>query len=101
MHNRVLNELPRTNIYLEGWHTRFSTMFRQTHPSIWGFIGTLKLDISHNRMLIAQIIAGEALRPQKRIYCDVNARIATLVRGYNNGNIIPFLCGISYNLAAQ
>ena len=30
MHNRILNELPRTNNNLEGWHTRFSTMFRHT-----------------------------------------------------------------------
>ena len=101
MHNRVLNELPRTNNNLEGWHTRFSTMFRQTHPSIWEFIDTLKLDASHNRMLIAQMLAGAAPPPQKRVYRDVNARIATLVQGYNNGNIIPFLRGISYNLASQ
>ena len=101
MHNRVLNELPRTNNNLEGWHTRFSTMFRQTHPSIWEFIDTLKLDASHNRMLIAQMLAGAAPPPQKRVYRDVNACIATLVQGYNNGNIIPFLCGISYNLAVQ
>ena len=76
-------------------------MFRQTHPSIWEFIDTLKLDASHNRILIAQMLAGAALPPQKRIYHDVNACIATLVQGYNNGNIIPFLRGISYNLAAQ
>ena len=101
MHNRVLNELPRTDNNLEGWHIRFSTMFRQTHPSIWEFIDTLKLDASHNRMLIAQMLAGAAPPPQKRVYRDVNARIATLVQGYNNRNIIPFLRGISYNLAAQ
>ena len=76
-------------------------MFRQTHPSIWEFIDTLKLDASHNRMLIAQILAGAALPPQKKVYRDVNARIATLVQGCNNRNIIPFLRGIPYNLAAQ
>ena len=47
------------------------------------------------------MLGGAALPRQKRIYRDVNTRIATLVRGYNNGNIIPFLRGISYNLAAQ
>ena len=47
------------------------------------------------------MLAGAAPRPQKRVYRDVSARIATLVEGYNNENIIPFLCGISYNLAAQ
>ena len=81
MYNRVLNKLPRTNNNLEGWYTRFATMFRQTHPSIWEFIDTLKLDASHNRMLIAQMLAGAAPSPQKRAYCDVNARIATLVQG--------------------
>ena len=101
MHNRVLNELPRTNNNLEGWHTRFSTMFRQTHPSIWEFIDKLNLDASHNRMSMAQMLAGAPPPPQKRVYRDVNARIVTLVQGYNNGNIIPFLRGISYNLAEQ
>ena len=51
VHNRVLNA--RTNNNLEGWRTRFSTMFRQAHPSIWKFIDSLKLDASHNLMLIA------------------------------------------------
>ena len=67
MHNRILNELPRTNNNLEGWYTRFCTMFRQTHPSIWEFIGTLILDASHNRMLIVEMLAGAAPPPQKRL----------------------------------
>ena len=46
------------------------------------------------------MLAGPAPPPQKRVYCDVNAHIATHVQGYNNRNI-PFLRGISYNLAAQ
>ena len=61
MHNQVLNKLLRSNNSLEEWHTYFSTMFRQTHPSIWEFINTLKLDASHNQMLIAQMLAGAAL----------------------------------------
>ena len=45
--------------------------------------------------------SGAFLPPQERVYRDVNARIETLVPGYNNGNIIPFLRGISYNLSSQ
>ena len=41
-------------------------MFRQTHPSIWEFIDTLKLDASHNRMLIAQMLAGAAPATTKK-----------------------------------
>ena len=47
------------------------------------------------------MLAGPAPPPQKTVYRDANARILTLVQGYNKGNIIPFVCGISYNLAAQ
>ena len=58
MHNRVLNEFPGTNNNLEGWHTCFSTIIRQTHPSMLEFIDKLKLDTSYSRMLMAQILAG-------------------------------------------
>ena len=73
----------------------------QAHPSIWEFIDILKLDVSHNRMLMTQMLAGAPPPPQKRVYRNVNFRIETFVQGYNNGNIIPFLRGVSYNLAAQ
>ena len=52
-------------------------------------------------MLKGQMLAGAAPPPQRKVYRDANTCIATLVQGYNNGNIIPFLRGISYNLAAQ
>ena len=46
---------------------------------------------SHNRMLIAQMLAGAAPPPQKRVNHDVNAHVATLVHAYNNiRNIILF-----------
>ena len=100
-YNRFLNKIPRENNNLEEWHTPFSTMFRQTHPPIWKFISTLKLDKPYNRMLIAQMLAGSAPPSQKRVYRDVNARITTLVKRYNNGSIILLLRDISYDLAAQ
>ena len=74
----------------------------QTNTSInFGVYRHIKIDASDNRMLIAQMLAGAATPPQKKVYRDVKARIATLVQRYNNGNIIPFLSGISYNLAAR
>ena len=41
------------------------TMFRQTHPSIWEFIGMLKLHALYKRMLIAEILASAVLPPKK------------------------------------
>ena len=43
-----------------------------------------------NRMLIAQMLAGAAPPPQKRVCRDVKARIPTLAQEYNNRNIIHF-----------
>ena len=76
-------------------------MFRKIHPSIWEFINTVKLDASHNWMLIAHILAGAAPPPQKRVYRDVNTCIVTLVQEYNSGTITTFLRGVSYNLSAR
>ena len=90
MHNWVLNKLSQTNNNLGGWHTRFSDKFRRTHPPISEFTDILKLDALHNRMLTAQTLAGAALPQQKRVYRNVNDRIAAIVQGYNNENIILF-----------
>ena len=77
-------------------------MFRQTRPSIWEFIDISKLDASHSRLIIAHMLLGAAPPPhKKKIYRDVNARIATLLQRYNNGNTILSLCGISYHLLGQ
>ena len=46
MHNQVSHKLPQTNNNHEGWQLCFSIMFKQTHPSIWEFNGTLKVDAS-------------------------------------------------------
>ena len=50
-------------------------------------------------MLMAQMLAGAPPPTQKRIYRALNTRIQNLVQGYQIANLIPFLRGISYNLA--
>ena len=95
MHTRVQRNLPRTNNYLEGWHNRFSGMFKECHPSI----EILKQESSHNHLIMAQFIAGAPPPAQKRIYQEVSTRLRNLVDGYDIDNIIDFLRGVSYNLA--
>ena len=99
MHDRVRNGLPRTNNNLEEWHNSFSAHLNRPHPSIWSLIDVLKLDSSNSRIVLAQMLAGAATPPQKRVYRDVNQRTENLVQGYNLQNIIGYLRGISYNLA--
>ena len=97
---RVQQNLPRTNNYLEGWHNRLSGMLNSAHPSIWECIDVLKKDSALNHMLMAQMVAGAPPPLQKRVYRDVNTSIQALLQGYQLANVIAFLRGISYNLAA-
>ena len=93
------NDLPRTNNDLEGWHNRFSGAFQQRHAHVWKFFEGLQNDSALNHHSMAQLLAGAAAQPQRRIYSDITERIQTLVNGYANNNIIDFPRGISYNLA--
>ena len=48
---------------------------------------------------MAQIMAGAAVPPQRRIYQAINEHSQLLVNNYANNIIIDFLRGVSYNLA--
>ena len=88
VNTHILNNLPRTTNHLEGWHNRVSGMFNYDHPSIW----------EHGNMFLAQMTAG-APPPRKRIYRDVDTRLQRLVEGHQLPQVIPFLRGVSFNLA--
>ena len=96
---RVQNELPRTNNDLEGWHNRFADSFQQRHAHIWKFIERLQNNSTLNHHSMAQIMAGAAVPPQRRIYQAINEHSQLLVNNYANNIIIDFLRGVSYNLA--
>ena len=97
MNIRVLDQLPRTNNNLEGWHNRFSGSLGN-HPDIWKFINALKQDSVLNHHAMAQALIGAQGPAQRPIYRQINERINNLVENYRN-DVINFLRGISYNLA--
>ena len=86
---------------MQGSHSRSSTMLRQKHLSVLEFIKTLKLDPSRKLILVAKTLADTALPPPKWVEHNVNARMVTLIQGYNNENLVHFLSGNSYNTAGQ
>ena len=44
VHDRVQNDLPRTNNDVEGWHNRLNQHVGCHHATIWKLIGVLKED---------------------------------------------------------
>ena len=57
MNIRVLDQLPRTNNNLEGWHNRFSGSLGN-HADIWKFINALKQYSVLNHHAMAQALIG-------------------------------------------
>ena len=99
IHRRVVNDLPRTNNLLEGWHRHFNQCDTIAHPTIWKLIKALRRDATIQQVRVGHFIAGNRPPQQRRAYQDVNDRIKNLVNTYNQRPTIDFLRGISYNLA--
>ena len=99
IHRRVVNDLPRTNNLLEGWHGQFNQCVTIAHPTIWKLIKALRRDATIQQVRVGHFIAGNRPSQQRLADQDVNDRIKNLVNTYNQRPTIDFLRGISYNLA--
>lgn len=94
----VLEDLPKTNNAVEGWHRGFSQLIGAYHPSIWKFIEGLKKEQSLNELKIEQFVAGIQQQPGKKKYKEVAARIKVIVADYGNRSLLDFLRGIAHNV---
>jgi hypothetical protein len=97
----VLQDLPRTNNSVEGWHRGFSELIGANHPTIWKFIDALKTEQNLNEMKIEQYIAGQLPNPSRRIYRETADKIKSIVADYTNRHILDYLRGIGHNLSLQ
>lgn len=100
-YDAVINDQPRTNNAVEGWHRSFSELIGANHPTIWKFIDALKMEQNMNEAKIEQFIAGHQPNAGKRIYKETAARIKTIVADYNQRPILDYLRGIAHNLSLQ
>jgi hypothetical protein len=99
MYHRTVDELPRTNNSVEGWHRGFQARVSASHPIIWKFIDVLKNSHSLNRVNILQAVNGHAAPPQQKTYKDCNARILTIVDDFPNQQVHNYIRAIAHNLA--
>jgi hypothetical protein len=97
----VLQDLPKTNNSVEGWHRGFSELIGANHPTIWKFIDALKTEQNVNEMKIEQYISGQQPNPSRRVYRDTAERIKSIVLDYTNRPVLDYLRGIAHNLSLQ
>ena len=99
MYNQTIDDLPRTNNAVEGWHRSFQANVGAYHPNFWRFIDILKREQNLTQVNIAQARAGHPAEPQRRRYQDSNQRIKNIVQDYPNRNIMQYLRGIAHNIS--
>ena len=96
MHDRVADDLPRTNNALEGWHNHMQSNVSSMHPNIWKFLDVLKREQALNQVNVNQMLAGYPQPPKRKRYQD-SSRIKTIVEDYENRSTMDFLRGIAHN----
>ena len=99
MYSRVLDNLPKTNNSVEGWHRRFETEVGAHHPNIWRFIKCLQKEQAYNEVQIEQYVAGVEPEPPRKRYLDAAKRIKRLVEAFDPDNIVEYIRGIAHNLS--
>jgi len=97
MYDRTVQELPRTNNNIEGWHRGFQSAIGGCHPNIWKFLDALKKHQALQQVAMTQIMAGDKI-VQRRKYRDCARRILHIVENYNNRHVIDYLRGLAYNV---
>ena len=99
IYNQTIDDLPRTNNAVEGWHRSFQANVGAYHPNFWRFIDILKREQNLTQVNIAQARAGHPAEPQRRRYQDSNQRIKNIVQDYPNRNIMQYLRGLAHNIS--
>lgn len=97
-HDRVTEDLPRTNNSLEGWHNHMQANITSFHPNIWKFLEVLKREQALTSVTINQMLAGHPVPPQRKRYQDLTIRIANIVQEFKNCYVLEFLRCIAHNL---
>ena len=100
INGRVVNNLPRTNNHVEGWHNKFANHVGANHPSIWKFLNVLKNEERMHYVSIVQMTAGYLPPVQRAKYRDCTQRIANIVHNYANRHILDLLRGIAHNISS-
>lgn len=97
---RVLNDQPKTNNSVEGWHRAFETQVGCHHANIWKFIAALQAEQNVNEWQIEQANSGDEGQPPRKKYQDVGKRLKNVVGQYNRDtDVITYLRSIAHNLS--
>ena len=91
VYQQAVEDLPKTNDSVEGWHHGFSQLLGAYHPTIWKFINGLKKEQSLNEIKIEQFLSGQPAQPAKKKYKEVTLCIEAVIADYGNHPNLDYL----------
>ncbi|KII65824.1 hypothetical protein RF11_04095 [Thelohanellus kitauei] len=93
-YQRCLNEQPRTNNSVEGWHNAFSSLADAPKQNIYSFLHLLKDEMTIVDNKINTLEMNPAVTPSERANFS-NERLRTLVARFNELDPIEYLRNIA------
>ena len=79
MYSRVLDDLPKSNNSVEGWHHSFQFSLTCDHPNIWVFLRILQKEQGLKDAIREQMSFGHSSQIQKKKSKDISLRIKNTV----------------------
>ena len=99
VHDRVSQNLPRSNNSIEGWHNAFAQRVSITHPTINKLTAKIRTEQSKFEIDIAQIRLGHEPKPKKATYRKLDERITRLVGDYGTVDLGEYLKNLAANVS--
>ncbi|KII72647.1 hypothetical protein RF11_10389 [Thelohanellus kitauei] len=94
--DRTINDLPRTNNHIEGWHRAFSSMISCNHPNIFTFLLFLKKEQSLSDNKIDGAILNSANNHRNTRYEIISSQLKATIENYHQLPPLEFLKNIAY-----
>lgn len=99
VHNRTINEMPRTSNSAEGWHNKIHLLL-STHPGIHSFISKIQKEQHETEATIESLISNQVFKRKKYNEIRNNNLLEICKRIVNdsNYNLDEFMRAIANNL---
>ena len=93
----VMQDLPRSNNPVEGWHRAFNHHVSIKHPSITRLAKCILRGQTGFKIDIERLRTGEQPKKKKKNYQNLDARLKRIVSSYDVNNIEEYLTRIAMN----